>query len=113
MRAVNTRSGQLLAANLSVAATFLSRSKGLLGRQRLSAGEGLLIAPCNGVHTFFMKFPIDVIFLDKENRIIGAREHLPPYRITRVLFSCVRVLELPAGTLTASGTVPGDRLLIG
>lgn len=112
MKAVNARSGQLLAADLSVAATFLSRSRGLLGRKELPAGTGLLLTPCNGVHTLFMKFPIDVLFLDKDNRVIETREQLQPYRITRLFLSCSRVLELPAGALCASGTAPGDTILI-
>ncbi|HJV35011.1 DUF192 domain-containing protein [Geomonas sp.] len=113
MKAINGRSGRPLATQLFVAATFLSRSRGLLGRQGLSAGEGLLITPCNGVHTFFMRFPIDVLFLNGENRVIRTGEHLQPNRISALLFSCKKVIELPAGAVSQSGTVTGDQILLG
>jgi len=112
MKALNGSSGKELAGSLFVAATLFSRARGLLGRKGLPPGEGLLIRPCKGVHTFLMKFPIDVVFLDKDNRVIAAVEHLRPHRITKVLLSAASVIELPAGTLHASGTAVGDLVLI-
>lgn len=112
MKAIDRTSGRELAGNLSVAATVLSRAKGLLGRTGLPSGEGLLIRPCKGVHTFFMKFPIDVLFLDKKKRVLQAVDTLQPYRMTRVLFSCDSVIELPAGTLSATGTAVGHEIVI-
>ena len=112
MRAFNRSSGKELVRDLSVAASVFSRAKGLLGKEVLPQGEGLLIRPCKGVHTFLMKFPIDVIFLDKNNRIIAAIEDLPPQRMTRMLFSAACVLELPAGTVRASATVAGHEIVI-
>jgi uncharacterized protein len=112
MRAFNRTSGKELARNLSVAATAISRMKGLLDRQALPWGEGLLIRPCKGVHTFLMKFPIDVVFLDKNNRIIETVENLQPHRMTKVLWSSMSVIELPAGTMLASESVVGNEVVI-
>ena len=108
MRAFNRDSGRELARNLSVAKTVFSRAKGLLGRKALPHGEGLLIKPCKGVHTFLMKFPIDVVFLDKQNRIIATVTNLLPQRMTKMLLSSYCVIELPSGTVQASGTVIGN-----
>ncbi|GFO55328.1 hypothetical protein GMSM_23350 [Geomonas sp. Red276] len=113
MRAVNGTSGAVLAADLRVADTLLARTRGLLGRSHLPRGEGLLISPCKGVHTFFMRFPIDVIFLDKDDRVIRIGEHLQPYRVTGLHLGCRRVIELPAGTVSASDTAVGQVILIG
>lgn len=112
MKAFNRNSGKELARNLSVADTIFTRAKGLLGRRSLLQGEGLLIRPCKGVHTFLMKFPIDVVFLDRQNRIIETVEHLQPQRMTRVLLASAGVLELPAGTVQASDTVIGNLIVM-
>lgn len=112
MKAIDTTSGKELAGSLSVAATVFSRTRGLLGKQALPLGEGLLIRPCKGVHTFLMKFPIDVVFLDRNNRVIGAVNNLQPYRLTRVLLSSASAIELPAGTLLTSDTVVGNDIVI-
>jgi uncharacterized protein len=112
MKARNVTSGKELAGNLTVAATPFARVKGLLGRTALSRGEGLLLTPCKGVHTFFMKFSIDVVFLDRGNRVVAAIEHLQPQRMTKLLLSSVSALELPAGTVAATKTAPGNEVLI-
>lgn len=112
MKAFNRSSGKDLALKLSVAATVPSRVRGLLGRRELAEGEGLLITPCRGVHTFLMKFPIDVLFLDKNNRIIHTVEHLQPHRMTRVLFRSSSVIELPAGAVFNSQSALGDQVVI-
>lgn len=110
MRAINKDSGHLVARELQVAATLWSRARGLLGRSGLRQGEGLLIAPCLGVHTFFMKFPIDLIFLDRENRVLFTVERLAPQRATGLIRGSASVLELPAGTVEGSETSTGDRI---
>lgn len=112
MKVWNRSSGRELARELSLAATLPSRARGLLGRRELAEGAGLLIVPCRGVHTFLMKFPIDVVFLDQDNRIIHTVEHLQPQRMTRVLLRASSVLELPAGTVFNSGSALGHQLVI-
>ena len=110
MKAIDRTSGKELALNLVVADTLFARLKGLLGKSALPAGEGLWIKPCNSVHTFGMQFPIDVVFLDKEKRVVGLAKTLRPNRISRLYSSARSVIELPAGTVDAADTVTGDHI---
>lgn len=112
MRAIDGTTGRVLARELSLAGTLFPRLKGLIGRKTLATGEGLWIRPCQGVHTFLMRFPIDVLFLDREGRVVKVVENLRPQRMTGVLFSSRSVLELPAGSLRASGTLAGHEVVI-
>lgn len=93
---------------IEVAETFRARTKGLLGRNSLEAGKGLLIKPCKGVHTIGMKFPIDVVFLDNRNIIIAVIKELQPNRLTSIRPRAASVLELPAGTIEATALNVGD-----
>jgi uncharacterized membrane protein (UPF0127 family) len=95
-----------IASDLKTADTLFSRTKGLLGRSSLPEGEGLWIKRCNSIHTAFMKFPIDVLFVDKDLKVVSVYENLKPWRITRLHFSASSVIELPAGTL--AGTTKGN-----
>lgn len=113
MRAVNGNSGLVLASSLRTALTPLSRARGLLGTKGLRQGEGLLIRPCIGVHTFFMKYPIDVVFLDRDNRVLAMLDSLKPHRVSRLVPASSAVIELPAGTVAGSGTRLGDEIKIG
>ncbi len=108
---VNNETRQKLLADRAEKATgFFHRFKGLMGRRSLTVGEGLHILPCNSIHTFFMRIPIDVVFLDRQGVIVKQLPALPPWRATSVYFQSRSVLELPAGVLEASGTQEGDRL---
>jgi uncharacterized membrane protein (UPF0127 family) len=92
-----------------VAETPLTRLKGLLGRSRLRSGEGLLIRPTSAIHTCFMRFPIDAVFLDRELVVLRAVSDMPAWRFA----GCRRsraVLELAAGEIRRHGIRPGDRL---
>lgn len=91
---------------------FWSRSKGLIGANPLEEGEGLLIEPCNSVHCFFMSFPIDVVYMNRENQVIGLDREMKPWRVGKVHWRARSVIELPAGTLQRTGTSVGDRLSI-
>jgi uncharacterized protein len=106
----NETRGVTLAHAAERAQTLFSRLRGLLGRNGLAEGTGLHIQPCDSIHTFFMRFPIDVVFLDEEGRAVHLVHSIPPWRATRVYFSAQSVLELPAGTLARTGTQIGDRL---
>lgn len=110
MKAIDRTSGKELAMNLAVADTLFARFKGLLGKRSLPTGEGLLIKPCNSVHTFGMQFSIDVVFLDKEMRVVGLAKTLRPNRISRIYSSASSVIELPAGTIDAADTATGDHI---
>lgn len=111
-RVWNIDRNSTLMTNGRVADSFWSRTKGLIGVKRLDAGDGLLIEPCNSVHCFFMSIPIDVLYLDGNNRIIGMDKALQPWRIGKPHWRAKRVLELPAGTIEQTGTQVGDRLHI-
>ena len=88
-----------LAGRAEVANTFGSRLVGLLGRDRLPPGTGLVLQPSNSIHTLFMRFPIDVIFLDDQRRIVSIAAHVQPYRVAWGGWSARMAVELPAGTI--------------
>lgn len=99
----------VLATCMEVARTSTKRNKGLLGRDSLPDGEGLWILPCEAVHTFWMQFSIDLIYLDRRNRIRKLVSDLHPWRLS----GCLRahsVIELPAGTINRTQTQRGDSL---
>lgn len=100
-----------MATKVLKAEDYESRSRGLLGRSSMEAGEGLWIVPCPMIHTFFMKFAIDVLFLDKTLKVVRVIENLKPWRLSPWVWSARSVLELPAGAL-AGGVSVGDRLEI-
>jgi uncharacterized membrane protein (UPF0127 family) len=105
------RSGALVADQIARADTFWSRLVGLLGHAKLDPGHGLLIDPCNSVHTFFMRFPIDVAFLAPDGTVVRAVHNLKPWRGTKLYPRAKSTLELPAGTLAQAGVAEGDRLV--
>jgi len=107
LRAVNVTRGSALASQLEVAGSGSRRRKGLLGRDGLPPGGGLWIVPCESVHTFFMRFPIDLVYLDRSNRVKKVRSGVGAWRISACL-SAHSVLELPVGAVHDSGTQRGD-----
>jgi uncharacterized membrane protein (UPF0127 family) len=109
LRVSNQTRNTVLATSMEVANTDSKRRKGLLGREGLSSGGGLWICPCEAVHTFWMRFPIDLVYLDRKNRIRKLVDEVRPWRLS----ACLRahsVLELPSGTIRATQTQPGDIL---
>lgn len=109
LRVVNPARSTVLATRLEVADTGRKRNKGLLGRAGLTDGEGLWIIPCESVHTFFMRFPIDLVYLDRKNKIKKVRSAVGPWRLSACL-TAHSILELPAGTIRATHTQRGDQL---
>jgi len=107
----NHTRGTVLAQAAEVADTSAKRRTGLLKHERLEPGEGLWIDPCESVHTFFMKFPIDLVYLDKHRKVRKVRSAVKPWRLSACLLAH-SVLELPAGTVKQSGTQVGDELAI-
>jgi uncharacterized membrane protein (UPF0127 family) len=99
----------VLADAAEIADTSAKRRKGLLGREALNPGQGLWIVPCGAIHTFFMRFPIDVVYLDRKKRVKKIRTGVAPWRLSGCLIAH-SVLELPAGTISRSGTERGDQL---
>lgn len=110
MKIINTTNNATLAANTAVADTLFKRMKGLLGRSEFPRGDAVVITPCNSIHTFFMRFAIDVLFVNKDNRILAAKSGLLPFRISPVYFKAKFVIELPAGVIQATQTLPGHLL---
>ena len=101
-----------VAARVRPADRAWSRLVGLLGRRRLARDEGLLLTPCSSIHTFFMLFPIDILYLNRERVVVKAVSALRPFRLSGCLRGGHATLELPAGIIEASGTQVGDRLAV-
>ncbi len=99
----------VLADHADVADTSEKRRTGLLKHKSLDAGDGLWIVPCESVHTFFMKFAIDLVYLGKDKKVRKVRSRVGPWRMSACL-TAHSILELPAGTVEATATAPGDQL---
>lgn len=97
-----------LGDRIRVAESGLSQIIGLLGERKLTLGDGMLIVPSQGVHTFGMQFPIDVVVLDNDWKVLDIRKRMRPFLVTRIYFGAAAVLELPSGTVESSGTCVGD-----
>jgi hypothetical protein len=112
--AFNRTRNAYLATNLSVAGTHWSRLRGLMGKDaaRFPVGNGLWIIPSRGVHTLAMRFPIDVLYLDRDKHVVHVEENLKPWRVAKVSMQTASVLELPGNTLKSSGTAVGDEIEI-
>lgn len=110
LKARNETRGTWLGTRILAADTSEMRTRGLLGRTGLAPGEGLWIAPCEWVHMFGMKFPIDIVVLDKNDVVVGVQEALRPGWIGKLFWGAHSTLELPVGAIRASGTAKGDRV---
>jgi hypothetical protein len=109
MRVLNVTRQTWLATRMEVADSGPKRNKGLLGRDSLAPGEGLWIVPCEAVHTFAMRFPIDLVYLDRNRRIKKLRNAVPPWRMSGCL-TAHSIIELPPGTIRETRTQRGDTL---
>lgn len=110
MDILNTTRETTLCTQADHATSFLRRLRGLMFQQDLSAGAGLLLEPEWSIHTFFMRFPIDVLFLDSAYVVLAAHDVVPPNKLGPMCRGAHAVLELPAGTIAETKTQPGDRL---
>ena len=112
--AFNPARRQYLATQLAMADTHWSRFLGLMGKTSAAfpQGRGLWIVPCRGVHTFFMRIPIDVVYLTDQNVVLHLEYGLRPWRFAPIRYHAASVLELPENTLRSTGTTIGDRLEI-
>jgi uncharacterized membrane protein (UPF0127 family) len=110
---IRLKDNRMIASPCLVADTIWTRMKGLLGRESLETGSGMLIEPCNSIHTFFMKFSIDAVYLEKESRnykVVSIRRDRKPWRMDFPNFNATAVLELPAGA--AGDLAEGDLLCL-
>lgn len=108
----NDTRGVALATQGNQARSFWRRLRGLMFTRPLRAGEGLVIRPCNSVHMFFVRQALDVIYLDDHDRVVGVSESLRPWRCGPVIWRAKYVVELPAGTVSATGTAIGDEIRV-
>jgi uncharacterized protein len=107
----NERNGRLVAEQIEGAFDSTSRRRGLLGRDGLAEGTALIIAPCQAIHTFRMRFPIDVIFTDRQGRVVHFRSHVGPRRITGA-WRAFAAIEMASGAAVRADIQIGDRLSI-
>ena len=110
MMAINLTKGSVVARELRIARNFIERFRGLIGSKPLADGDGFLIPHCQGIHTFGMSYDIDVIYLDRDGRILAVYEALKPNRFAKVYFQSRFVLELPMGAIERSRSNIGDTL---
>jgi uncharacterized membrane protein (UPF0127 family) len=107
---VLTAGGVVVCERCEIADRYFARMRGLLGRKGLEPGGGMLLTPESSVHMFFMHFPIDVVFLDREHKVVGVRHELGPWQVAGAR-GAYAALELPAGAAAAAGIGEGDALV--
>jgi uncharacterized membrane protein (UPF0127 family) len=107
-QAVNMTRESVIAKHVRMADTYLTRLFGLMGKSGLPEGEGLWIVPCRDIHSCFMRFEFDAIFVNKQQQVLHLMERMQPWRISKMVWDGHAVLELPAGAIAASGTQIGD-----
>ena len=112
MAITNLNSNAILAHRVTIAMTPASRMTGLLKHSSLPEGDALVITGCQSIHMFFMKFAIDVVFVDGQNRVIGLCANIRPFHLSSIFWKSACAIELPAGTIEKTGTKVGDVLQI-
>jgi uncharacterized membrane protein (UPF0127 family) len=110
LQLVNLSSDQLVADNIDCAHTFFKRLKGLMFTSDLNSGAGLHIKPCQSIHTFFMKYSIDILYLNEHNVVVALDESMEPGKIGKRCSNAVSVVELPSGTVKKTNTKIGNNL---
>ena len=110
MIVTNVARGTVVGETIEVAASATQKVKGLLGRDCLEDGQGLLFKGAGSLHTLFMRFPIDVIYTDKHGKVVKLARAVRPFKLVAAPLRCHYALELPAGAILASKTQVGDHL---
>ena len=108
----NVTQNTVIAANAEAADTALKRMAGLLGREALNAGEALVITPCQSIHMLFMKFAIDVIFIDRQGTVVGLCSNIRPFQFSPLFFKAHSAIEVPTGTICSTKTCLGDKIVL-
>ena len=110
LRVVNETRHSVLGVRVRLADTIMSRMRGFLFRRSPTMGEGILLTPCRGVHMYGMRYPLDVLLIDARGGVVAIHEGLAPGRRTPIYAQANYALELPAGAVSATHTLVGDRL---
>ena len=108
---MNARTGSVVATAVELADTRAARNRGLLGRDGMEPASALILLPCFSVHTMFMRFPIDVVFVDRDGVVVRVVTDLPPWRMA-ASFRAHAVIEMMAGSVLYRDILPGDRLYL-
>jgi len=111
-KVINVTQNTVVVDNLELATTAWQRFKGLMGRSGISAGGGLWLEPCADIHSCFMRFAFDAVFLNKEGVVLHLIEAMAPWRLSKYVFGGRVVLELPAGEIARHQLALGDQLII-
>ncbi|MCC7460000.1 MAG: DUF192 domain-containing protein [Proteobacteria bacterium] len=111
MQAFNQTRQTLIASDVQKAHSMLKRMKGLLGKKHMPENFGMWISPCSSIHTFFMKFSIDVVFLSPDHQVVKVLHSFAPFRLSSWVNSSQSVLELAGGVLQKTGTQVGDQVV--
>lgn len=109
---LNTTKNTVIAQKGTVADTFLPRMTGLLNKKSLRVDEALIITKCQSIHMFFMRFSIDVIFVDKNNCVVGLVERIKPFRLSPIFPRSNYAIEVSEGTIVQTKTSIGDKIEI-
>ncbi|WP_246001146.1 DUF192 domain-containing protein [Oceanobacillus piezotolerans] len=112
IKLVNVETNEVIAEHVKGAYTFWSRFKGLMLTESMPENAALHISPCTAIHTFFMKYSIDILYLDKEKKIVGIEKDLEPGKVGKKWMNAKSVIELPAGTMDKTSTVMGQRVVL-
>ncbi len=110
IKVIKRNTKECIVSHVEIADSFLTRMRGLLGRKGLLKDQGLLITHCNSIHMMFMRFPIDVIFLNKDNVVVGLCHNIKPYRLSSIYLKASKALEISAGVALEKKLIVGDRL---
>jgi uncharacterized membrane protein (UPF0127 family) len=106
-RRLETADGRVVAPHVAEAASMWQRFMGLMFRKELPEGHGLALTPCNSIHMFFMRIPLDVVFLSREGTVVRVYHGIRPWRVSRIVRGAHTAVELPAGTLRQAGVEKG------
>jgi len=112
MKITNTTKNIILAHKGVIADSFSSRIKGLLGREALEKSEALVLSNCRQIHMFFMRFAIDVVFLDKDHKVVGLVKNILPFHCSPIFWHAHLAVELPAGAIQSTNTQINDIIKI-
>ena len=112
MPIVNLTRSTTLANSVEMADTPRKRMRGLLGRESMKEGNSLVITQCQSIHMFFMKFAIDVVFIDGNKKVVGLSKKIKPFMLSPIFWKSACAIELPAGTIESTGTQVGDSIKI-